>query len=740
MTDSLPLRAFVSCVLALLAVVLVATIAHGASLVANGSFENTGSSWLSPWYLQTKTGGAGTVSQTSATKADGTYSALVHVTGASSSAPWLVQLSQSRIAIASGQRYSVAFAAKGGAARTLDVALQQTASPYAVYTENRFSLTTAWQTFSFSFSATASNSDASLHFNVAGAVGDVWIDAVSLTAGSPTPTPTPTRTPTPTASSAPTPTRTRTPIPTATAPSPTTGATVTLIPLADATVRADSPSTNYGSETALMSDGSPVTVAYMKVDLRSVAGSSIRTATLRMMVANGSGGTQALKLASDTSWGESAITYTNRPALGAAFKTFNGGALGSSVAVDLTAGLAGKAGQLVTLAIDSTSSDGFAFYSRENATDKVTLVIQTSGGSPAPTPTPTPTASSSSPKTPTRTPTATPTPTRTPTPTATRTATPTPSATLTGLSPGGKGVALRPLVQYWGSNRAGMDSDFADLNAEGISWARIDLYYTSSPDPNFDYAVQSAKSHGINVLITVHKTTPERDLGTDADRAVYRTWLGQMVDRYKYHVKYWAIHNEPNLHYEWNIDDNYGSNQTAYEAAVARYVLHLRDGYETVKAKDPTAKVLFAGLSEWTVERYMDALIKTDAYRYFDIMPFHPYGRNPDVVLSRFNSFKGKMNLNGNYRGKPIWVTEIGFNTSWSNKAGYVTSEQTKASYLAQTLPRLKAAGAQLPIFWYTLHENEDVGGFALERKNKTTLQTTYLPAYYAYRDLAYPQ
>jgi len=90
--------------------------------------------------------------------------------------------------------------------------------------------------------------------------------------------------------------------------------------------------------------------------------------------------------------------------------------------------------------------------------------------------------------------------------------------------------------------------------------------------------------------------------------------------------------------------------------------------------------------------------------------------------------------------GSSQWVTKIGFNTSPPNKAGYVTSEQTKASYLAQTLPRLEAAGAHLPIFWYTLPENEDVGGFALTRKNKTTLQTTYLPAYYTYRDLVYPQ
>ena len=190
------------------------------------------------------------------------------------------------------------------------------------------------------------------------------------------------------------------------------------------------------------------------------------------------------------------------------------------------------------------------------------------------------------------------------------------------------------------------------------------------------------------------------------------------------------IHNEPNLHYEWNINEANGSSQTAYRASVLRYVDHLRDGYETVKAIDPGAKVLFAGLSEWTVERYMDVLVTTDAYRFFDAMPFHPVRIQSGPRAEPVQLVQGQDELNANYAAKPIWVTEIGFNTSWSNKAGYVTSEQTKASYLTQTLPRLQAAGAQLPIFWYTLHENEEVGGFALTRKNKTTLGTQYLPAY----------
>ena len=109
--------------------------APAATMLSNGSFESTGSSWLSPWYLQVKSGGGGTVSQTSATKTHGNYSALVNVTTASASTPWLLQLSQSKLPLAVAQRYTVSFSAKASAPRSLDAVLQRTASPYTVYSE-----------------------------------------------------------------------------------------------------------------------------------------------------------------------------------------------------------------------------------------------------------------------------------------------------------------------------------------------------------------------------------------------------------------------------------------------------------------------------------------------------------------------------------------------------------------------------------------------------------------------------
>jgi hypothetical protein len=686
-------------------VAVAGNVAPAATPLANGSFENTGSGWLSPWYFAVKSGSGGTVSQTSATS-NGSYSALVNVTQASSTSPWLVQLSQSQVGLASGQAYTVSFSAKANASRSLDVVLQQTASPYAVRLERRVGLSTAWQTFTIPYSATVSDSDGSLHFNLAAATGSVWIDNVSVVLTPATPSPRASTTPPPT------------PVPTAT-PSPPPVAIPTrssLTPIADATVQAGSPSTNFGAATTLISDGQPVTAAYMKFDLTALAGKSITSALLRMKVTNGSSSIQSLRLVPDTTWTELGITYNNRPLLAGAFRTFAGGALGAWVEVDVTPGLSGKAGQIITLGIDAAGSDGYAFNSRDAAADKVTLVVEAQGGGGV-TPTPTPRPSSG--------------------PTPVPTASPAPTPTVNSST--GKGVSLRPFAEYWGSNTAGMNSDFADMKAGKISWARLDLFHTASPNPAFDAAIQAAKNNGIRVVVVVHKTAPVKDLGTDADRAAYRSWLAAMVNRYKYHVKHWQIHNEPNLHYEWNIDDSSGSNQTQYVAAVHRYVSHLQDGFETVKANDPGATVLIAGLSEWTIERYMDVLVTTQAYRYFDVVAVHPYGYNPDRVLSRFNSFKGKLNLNANYAGKPIWVTEIGFNTSWSNKAGYVSSEQQKADYLAQTLRRLDDAGARLPIFWYTLHENDTAGGFGLTRKNKSTLQTEYFPAFHAYRDLSLP-
>ncbi|HWT22786.1 MAG TPA: DNRLRE domain-containing protein [Solirubrobacteraceae bacterium] len=461
--------------------------------------------------------------------------------------------------------------------------------------------------------------------------------------------------------------------------------TIAIQPVADASVHAAAPSRNFGAHTTLTSDGDPVTITYLRFDLTALSALEVTAAMLRMPATNGSSGVQSLSLAG-SAWSESAIAYENRPLPGHPFTSFRAGPAGTAVEADVTAAMSGRAGEHVTLVITSADADGFAFRSREDVADPVTLALSVR---------------------------------RTP-------------------AGGPKGVALRPFAEYWGADATAMRGDLDDLRAAGATWARIDLYKTDPPSPAFDAAVEAARSTETSLLVTVHKPPPTHDLGSESDRVAYRDWLGRMVDRFKHHVRHWEIHNEPNLHYEWSIDDAPGSDPARYAESVRRYVAHLSDAYQTIKAHDPGATVLFGGLSEWMVERYVDVLATTDAHEHFDVMSYHPYGTRPDNVMNRFWEFKARMEADPELASKPIWVTEIGFNTSWPWKAGFAPSEQEKAERLREALVRLHGAGARLPVFWYTLHENERASGYGLTIKDKRTLATEYLPAFYAFRDLVF--
>jgi Calcineurin-like phosphoesterase len=228
-----------------------------------------------------------------------------------------------------------------------------------------------------------------------------------------------------------------TPGPTPT-PTPTVGTTslpgtLALNPIDDAYVDGDLPADNFGSDPSLISDASPVRDSYLKFDLRSLAGQSISSAKLRMFVTNASGGAFNLKAVADNSWTEAGISFSNKPTKGAVIRTFTPSvSVGAWVEVDVTSGAAGKAGSLLSMALDTASTDGYAFNSSEAASNRVQLVVQTgSGQTPGPTATPTRTPTPAPTRTSTAAPTrsATPTPTRTATPVATRTATPTPTAT-----------------------------------------------------------------------------------------------------------------------------------------------------------------------------------------------------------------------------------------------------------------------------------------------------------------------
>ena len=156
-----------------------------------------------------------------------------------------------------------------------------------------------------------------------------------------------------------------------------------------------------------------------------------------------------------------------------------------------------------------------------------------------------------------------------------------------------------------------------------------------------------------------------------------------------------------------------------------RYVTLLADGYRSIKAADRTAVVVFGGLSGSTVERYLGVLLTTSAWRYFDVMSFHPFGRTPGTVTARYTAFSSRLHARPavgqeadlGHRGRLQHLVD--------DKGGYVPNEALKARYLADTMRRLYAA-TRRPVLWHTLHgANPAHAGYGLETKNKATLDHT---------------
>jgi len=165
-------------------------------------------------------------------------------------------------------------------------------------------------------------------------------------------------------------------------------ATTTLSPVADSYVKADDPTRNFGTETSLRIDGSPVAVAYLKFDVQGLTTAPTR-ATLKVVSPISSTTPINAKSVADTTWTETGLTYNNAEAPGATVASATPSAPNSVLSFDVTSLVQGNG--LVSFALATTSSTSKSPPSRENPTVEYRpqLVVETSTTS---TPTPTPTA------------------------------------------------------------------------------------------------------------------------------------------------------------------------------------------------------------------------------------------------------------------------------------------------------------------------------------------------------------
>ena len=153
------------------------------------------------------------------------------------------------------------------------------------------------------------------------------------------------------------------------------GTQVTFTPVADTYVNTNSPNTNYGSRTTLQVDSSPTKIAYLRFNVTGLSG-AVQSARLRLEVVDASvfGGT--IHSISNNSWGEKTVTYNTRPAIdGPALAALGAAAVGNIVELDVTAAIPGNG--TYSFAIDSNSSNGVYYRSREDVINPPLLIITT---------------------------------------------------------------------------------------------------------------------------------------------------------------------------------------------------------------------------------------------------------------------------------------------------------------------------------------------------------------------------
>ncbi len=197
------------------------------------------------------------------------------------------------------------------------------------------------------------------------------------------------------------------------------GTTTKFTASADAFVSASAPNTNYGKSKQLRTDNSPIVKSYLRFDVQGLTG-SVTKATLRVYSKTKSTAGYNVYMVSDTSWGETAITYNNAPSVGSLEGSSGKFASGVWTTVDITPFVTGNG--TISLALTGINSTAVSYVSREGGTNKPELEVITSGNavvpSAAPSVTPSPTQISAGSPTATETlpagPSVTPSPTNIP--------------------------------------------------------------------------------------------------------------------------------------------------------------------------------------------------------------------------------------------------------------------------------------------------------------------------------------
>ena len=250
-----------------------------------------------------------------------------------------------------------------------------------------------------------------------------------------------------------------------------------------------------------------------------------------------------------------------------------------------------------------------------------------------------------------------------------------------------------------------------------VDWSRLQ---PSANGPiqfaELDRIVADAAARGLTLLPVVERT-PSWDAavpgnGGSPPRALppFAAFLTALVHRYGSGGSFWQSHpNLPRVPIRmWQIwNEPHFTTYWSQQPFAPGYVKLLAAAHAAIKAADPGAKVVLAGLADFSWQYLAQIYRVPGARRLFDIVALHPYTAEPRGVITIMQRARAVMNQFGD-SAKPILATEITWPSS-EGKAppqfGVSTTEAGQAARLAEVVPLLMANRAKLGLigfYWYT--------------------------------------
>jgi hypothetical protein len=251
-------------------------------------------------------------------------------------------------------------------------------------------------------------------------------------------------------------------------------------------------------------------------------------------------------------------------------------------------------------------------------------------------------------------------------------------------------------------------------------WGAVQPTAGSSFDwSHYDAIIGAAAQQGIRVLPTVYSSpdwaaTRPNYPPSKAHMSDFRAFVQAAAQRYGANGTFWTdnptIPKLPVI--DWQLWNEVNSPSFWYrKPSVKQYVGLLRVFHNGIKAGDPSAHILLAGLFRTPrikngidLDRYLTGIYQRKAKGLFDAVAIHPYATTPRDALDAVQEAR-KIMSRFKDRRTPIWITELGWATGGNPPTPLTVSPQRQATYLrkafglmAANRGRLKIAG----VIWYS--------------------------------------